>query len=43
MHPGERIVFGGLDVEIEVVGKSGRSSRLRITAPREVPICSRAK
>lgn len=38
LHPGERVRLGAVGVEIEVVSKSGRATRLRITAPRVVSI-----
>lgn len=34
--PGQRVDIGG--VSVEVLHKTGRHSRLRIHAPREVPI-----
>lgn len=39
VKPGERISFPGADrVSVEFVHKSGKSARLRVTAPREVKI-----
>lgn len=38
LAPGDTISFGETGVQIEVVGKSGRMARLRITAPRDVEI-----
>jgi hypothetical protein len=37
MRPGERLALGG-DVSVELIHKSGRAARLRITAPRDVVI-----
>jgi len=37
MRPGESLVLPG-DVALQFVQKSGRAARLRITAPRDVPI-----
>lgn len=38
MQPGERLRFGGTEIEIAFVGKSGRSARLCIVAPKAVKI-----
>ena len=38
LQPGERVVFAGTGVEIEVVSKSGRHARLRVISPRAVRI-----
>lgn len=38
LQPGERLAFGDSGIQVEVVAKSGRASRLCITLPREVRI-----
>lgn len=39
VKPGERILFPCADhVSVELIHKSGKSARLRVTAPREVKI-----
>lgn len=39
VRPGESLkLSSGSDVSIELLHKSGRSARLRVTAPREVKI-----
>jgi hypothetical protein len=38
LQPGERVAFAGTGIEIEVLAKSGKHSRLRVTAPRRVKI-----
>jgi sRNA-binding carbon storage regulator CsrA len=38
LHPGERLVLGDTGVEVQVVHKSGKASRLRVVAPRSISI-----
>ena len=39
VKPGEKLTFPGADhVCVEFIHKSGKSARLRVTAPREVKI-----
>jgi len=39
VKPGERISFPGADrVSVELLHKSGKAARLRVTAPRDVEI-----
>lgn len=38
VRPGQVLEFAGTGVRIEVISKSGRASRLRITLPQEVRI-----
>ena len=38
LEPGERVMFTGTGVEIEVMSKSGRHARLRVISPRDVII-----
>lgn len=38
LRPGDRLSFDGLGVELEVVAKSGRATRLQVVAPRDVTI-----
>lgn len=36
--PGDEVVIEGVGVRLELVHKSGRAARLRVTAPRNAPI-----
>lgn len=38
LPPGGRIVFGDTGICVEVLSKSGRATRLRLTAPRSMQI-----
>lgn len=38
VRPGDRLELHGGLVSVELVQKSGQLARLRVTAPREVPI-----
>jgi sRNA-binding carbon storage regulator CsrA len=38
LQPGESLTFPGSGITVSVVGKSGRSARLCIVAPRSVKI-----
>lgn len=38
LAPGEALDFKGAGIRLEVIGKSGRCARLRITAPRSLKI-----
>lgn len=38
LRPGERISFGMTGVQVEVMAKSGRATRLRVTLPKDVLI-----
>lgn len=39
LRPGEALVFNGAGITVRVIGKSGRSARLCIVAPRAMKIC----
>lgn len=38
LRPGERMTFGATGVSIEVLAKSGRMTRLRLTLPKDVRV-----
>lgn len=38
VEPGERLVFEGSGIEVELVSKSGRVARVCVTTPRDVQI-----
>lgn len=38
MHPGEQVMLDGGRISVELIAKSGKVARLRVTAPREMSI-----
>lgn len=38
LHPGERLIFPGTGIEVEVVAKSGRNARLSVVLPRSTEL-----